>query len=290
MRRNWIIVCSMALLLIGGCSRGERTMGTGTAEFGSEVITTTSAEELGHSKYMTLELAKQVCATFPYTGDKDCFTMVDNAAAKLNEVVDVKAVSVGSGLPAYEFYMDDTKNRVLHVHTGGVVYADEEKQEAEQIYVFPKKDTGEIEVMPVDKKNRLLADSYEKADETQKAALQQLEEKYGKYACYYEKEIKIIMGELPADQPQITLERAREIGRDYKKQVLEGTMSDANGTAYLCEKFNEIAGAPDYADTYSESFRYDFPDGDGRFIRCCGNAAMLCDAAGNDVELLSSFS
>ena len=86
--------------------------------------------------------------------------------------------------------------------------------------------------------------SYAKATDAQKKQLESIQTNttsYG-YAQEYTKQILIIMGELPADTPQITLAQAQAICKD----IQERNLSFSEFTPALIAAFNEIAGAPDY--------------------------------------------
>ena len=87
--------------------------------------------------------------------------------------------------------------------------------------------------------------AYEKATEEQRRRLENIRmNERGNFLSWdrnsYVKQIKIIMGDIPEDSPNITLEQAKEICRDFRcgRYIDE----DANR---MVEEFNRIAGAQD---------------------------------------------
>ena len=78
----------------------------------------------------------------------------------------------------------------------------------------------------------------------QKEALEDFEKKYGRpIASWHRREFMTIMGELPEDQPRLTLALVRSIC----DQVKDLGITDSNNLfATLSAIFNDIAGAPDF--------------------------------------------
>lgn len=90
---------------------------------------------------------------------------------------------------------------------------------------------------------------YAKATPAQK---DQLEELLQSEILYYSpkdhiKQVLIIMGELPADTPRITLEQALAIFDEMREQAREDPSIAAEFEWELIRRFNEIAGAPDFS-------------------------------------------
>ncbi len=93
-----------------------------------------------------------------------------------------------------------------------------------------------------DYENNLFTLSMQEANDEQKAKLEEIA-KRNSPSEWYEREILMIMGKLPADTPRLTPEKAGKILKgidpaDYERE-----------TAYEAEviaKFNEYAGAPDF--------------------------------------------
>lgn len=83
---------------------------------------------------------------------------------------------------------------------------------------------------------------YEIATEEQRAKLDALYEEYAGLSWEHEREMKIIMGELPEDTPRLTREDAERIcaSVDVKEHEYFEEFEE-----YVAGLFNEIAGAPD---------------------------------------------
>ncbi len=76
-----------------------------------------------------------------------------------------------------------------------------------------------------------------------KVAIEELEMKYGRLAMEHKREYMMVIGELPEDQPRLTLALARSIC----DQVKDMGITDPNNLfAALSAIFNDIAGAPDF--------------------------------------------
>lgn len=89
----------------------------------------------------------------------------------------------------------------------------------------------------------LFGTSLAAANDEQRARLEALFEEYGQDAGWHEREIRIIMGELPEDTPRLTREKAIEICSDYD---LKNNTSDYSAfLSDIVRLFNQVAGAPD---------------------------------------------
>ena len=84
---------------------------------------------------------------------------------------------------------------------------------------------------------------YARATDTQKKQLENIQTgKFGPYVSEYPKQVLIIMGDLPADTPQLTLAQARAVCENITSQQLSFEAFKPT----LLANFNTIAGAPDY--------------------------------------------
>lgn len=79
------------------------------------------------------------------------------------------------------------------------------------------------------------------ANEEQKEAIAQIK---AATPLYGERAVKIVLGELPADQPRITEEQAKNIISKIAAAKTGATTEEK--TSQLLKEFNEIHGAPDY--------------------------------------------
>lgn len=284
MKKNFAKMALFGLCLTSvGCSRAlpSSNQGAGATEAvflssveaetaSPQVEPATTEETQKKAKYMTLALAKEVCENIPEFGPEDTyFDMIYKIVNTMNELVEVKGVDVNCGVPLYKFYFDTTKKEYVQVSAAGVEYVNEEKNMYDALYRLPIEPIPETDPYDAEEKDNLLTRSYEKATDEQRAQLDKLTEEYGAHACHYEKKIKMIMGELPEDQPSITLEQAREIchtitRKQQDEEEIEKGIYDG-GTLLMVDRFNEIAGACDYADSHKEAYIYYLPD--GKYIR-----------------------
>lgn len=131
---------------------------------------------------------------------------------------------------------------------GTVVYAQTAKDPAAEASA---ENWGQTQEKAHDLEDMIYTDSplslyeknYAKATDAQKKQLENIQTgKMSRYGHEYTKQILIIMGELPADTPRITLEQARSICKD----IQEKNPSYEEFAPTVLAAFNEIAGAPDY--------------------------------------------
>ena len=133
-------------------------------------------------------------------------------------------------------------------------------------------------------KKDLFEDSYEIANEEQRAKLDALYEEYVGLSWEHEREIKIIMGELPEDTPRLTKEAAAEIcgkvgAREYgSPEVFEG---------YVAYLFDQVAGAPDLNGGSGISYHtYYLDDSQEIAVRIAGGVVEYWDKTNGESEIL----
>ena len=130
--------------------------------------------------------------------------------------------------------------------------------------------------------------SYAKATDAQKKQLESIQTNttsYG-YAHEYIKKVLIIMGELPADTPQITLAQAQVICKD----IQERNLSFSEFTPALIAAFNEIAGAPDYdGGSGMRVIDYYLNDRQTELLRLSANGVLYINKEANIYEFLCNW-
>lgn len=127
---------------------------------------------------------------------------------------------------------------------------------------------------------------YEIATEEQRAKLDALYEEYAGLSWEHEREMKIIMGELPEDTPRLTREDAERIcaSVDVKEHEYFEEFEE-----YVAGLFNEIAGAPDLNGGSGIAHRVYYTD-DSEQISIsvwCGTVTFYDEANGERETLLT---
>ena len=108
----------------------------------------------------------------------------------------------------------------------------------------------------------LFDSNYLVASEEQRAKLDELKEKHLGSENEYEREIKIIMGELPEDTPRLTKEKAIEI---CKTAVFDKESEDSSYfEAEMGRLFDQAAGAPDRRGGSGIDYRVYYTDDSGK--------------------------
>ena len=128
-------------------------------------------------------------------------------------------------------------------------------------YVKKAREHG-IDVDHVKKHLDLFESNYLVANEEQRAKLDELYDKYVNLSSEHEREIKIIMGELPEDTPRLTKEKAVEI---CKTAVLDKETEDSTFfETEIAKLFNQVAGAPDLNGGSGLDYKVYYTDDSGK--------------------------
>lgn len=127
----------------------------------------------------------------------------------------------------------------------------------------------------------LLEEAYKVANEEQKKKLDELKEKDSTFGADYQRAIKEIMGEIAPDAERLTYEKVLEVLKDTEGMVFADNWEAG---AYLKNKFNEIAGAPDYTGgSGMDSYVY-YLDEDKKYIDIAYGVVVYFD--GKHSELI----
>ncbi len=91
----------------------------------------------------------------------------------------------------------------------------------------------------------LFQEAYPRANDKQKRQLTNIQDAY-QLPGDYTRQIMIIMGDLPRNTQRLSLSKAEKICESIKEEYNAGNISDNELEYVICQRFNEIAGAPDF--------------------------------------------
>ena len=91
----------------------------------------------------------------------------------------------------------------------------------------------------------LFQEAYQRANDKQRRQLTNIDDML-QLPGDYTRQIMIIMGDLPRNTPRLSLSEAKKICESIQTEYDTGSLQGEAVEQTICQRFNEVAGAPDF--------------------------------------------